>query len=441
MQPPTLDEFCRTFVQRHPRYAVKMPGHTWTTKNKALSDNPIKAHLAGKYAVATLGRWYPTYGIIDVDSKDLGFVNDTRSILGLDESSSMLCSSESKDSYHLIIRPLFNNVPPTLNLFQSIMGPFCRTRGIEIYPQVNRCIRLPFGLIQHCLDEGREHLVTWQEKLYWFNKLDDFDISTTPRSQMRLNLPEDTHKHNIILPPAEQGKLLFRNGLQRPSSRYESQYLVLYYLWRRNMPLDEAIQATCTWIRKCHNGYSKDIRTYPRRVYEEIKRQALHIYTKYDNTGMLPDDAHNNHEGYLTRPDMQEIIMYSDGSIPRAKFLFQAVRYFYPRRYRQTVNVHRDKLVSWSGTRTYQDYLAYFEEKGIMKRSNHYLVGEFSKPLSLNWKYRTSDEAVLYDGRSVDRFDHALKILFRPEDARVILRTAGVSNQAAYITVKRIYDP
>jgi len=56
------------FVQRIPRYAVKK-FRSWTTKNKPLSDRAVQAHLAGQYAVAVLGKWYPEFGILDIDDR------------------------------------------------------------------------------------------------------------------------------------------------------------------------------------------------------------------------------------------------------------------------------------------------------------------------------------------------------------------------------------
>jgi hypothetical protein len=93
--------YINLFVQRIPRYAVKK-SRSWTTKTKPLSDRPVQAHLAGQYAVAVLGKWYPEFGILDIDDRQRETVDEIREELGLDDKNSMLISSESPDSYHIL---------------------------------------------------------------------------------------------------------------------------------------------------------------------------------------------------------------------------------------------------------------------------------------------------------------------------------------------------
>ncbi len=436
----TFDDYVLTFIQRTPHYAVKTPGHSWITKHKALGDTVIRAHLAGQYSVATLGRWYPEYAILDIDSRSQKVAEAIRAELGLNESNSMLISSESENSYHIIFRPVYNGIPPTLRLLKMILEPFCRFRGIEVYPQARKCIRLPYGPIQHCLDEGKEHLSTWEDKFFWFRKLDEFDLSLTPRSQLILPLSDNPREPEIILPHAEHGKILFEHGLQQKSSRNFSEYEVLYYLWRCNVSLEDAIQATWTWINKMHNGFSKDIIRCPRRVREEIKAQANIIYGRYDRMSEFPDSTHNNHNGFITKPDLEEIISISCGSLPLAKFTFHVVKYMNPRRDRQTVNVSANKLISWSSHRTYQANIERLEEKGILKRGNIYHVGEFSKALSLKWRYQTSDKAIFYDGRSLDDFGETCNMILPPEEFKALFRKAGASRQSVSAAIKRTYE-
>ena len=139
------------FVQRIPRYAVKK-SRSWTTKNKPLSDRPVQAHLDGQYAVAVLGKWYPEFGILDIDDRQRGTVDEIREKLELDDKNSMLFSSESPDSYHILLKPEYREKPPTIRLLNSAFHNFCDLHQIEIYPQVTRAIRLPFGPRQEPLD-------------------------------------------------------------------------------------------------------------------------------------------------------------------------------------------------------------------------------------------------------------------------------------------------
>ena len=102
-----LDDFrnYKTLFAHHDRYGVKFPGRTWTTKKKVLTDTPIKAHLDGAYFVGTRSRWHPEYTILDIDDRPLETVDSIREFLGLTDNNSMVCKSESVDSWHVLIRP------------------------------------------------------------------------------------------------------------------------------------------------------------------------------------------------------------------------------------------------------------------------------------------------------------------------------------------------
>jgi len=180
-----FDDYKSLFIQRWPRYAVKqIGGKNWRTKNKPLSDIPIKAHLDKKYCVGVLAKWYPGCVILDIDNRPIGQANEIREELGLVDSDSMICDSESPDSYHLLIRPQYNGKPPTVRLTQDAFKGFVYSHHLEIYPQPKRFIRLPFGFAQECLDPCYRGLDDWKEKLYWFQKLDEFNLSNVPSQQL-----------------------------------------------------------------------------------------------------------------------------------------------------------------------------------------------------------------------------------------------------------------
>ena len=213
------------------------------------------------------------------------------------------------------MKPQLNNEPPTIKALNSKFKPLCMQQNIEIYPQANRVIRLPIGNLQSCLDFRYHKLERWDEKLYWFSKLDEFDLSTIPYNQLIANLY--TYEKNALPGILQEGKELLENGLQMPSSRNDSQFKVLYYLWRLNVPQIQAEQITFNWIKNNHNGFSKEITTYPNRVRKEILRQAAHIYSKYELSHTFPDSTHNNYNGFIAKPDIREIIEICKGSIPR----------------------------------------------------------------------------------------------------------------------------
>ena len=206
-----LEQYKSIFPQYLPRYAVKQIGGSWKTKNKHLSDIPIKAHLNGQYYVGVLGKWYPEYAILDLDNVLKEEPEKIRDTLNLDESNSMLCRSESPNSYHILIRPSYNNKPPTVRLLQNIFKTFGKQNNIEIYPQANRTNRLPFGYRQDCLDIEYMNLKDWKSKLNWFLKLDDFDLSDIPYQQRELDLTYENPGRPDVF---KEGEYLLQYGLQ-----------------------------------------------------------------------------------------------------------------------------------------------------------------------------------------------------------------------------------
>jgi len=437
----TFSDYTATFVQRIPKFAFKENQwkKRWKTEHKPLSDRYIQLHLRGDLTVGAVGRWYPEHAILDFDGRDIEFVEQTRGKLGLVETNSMLCSSESKDSYHLLFRPTYNQKPPTLNLLNDSFKGFCKQHGIEgVYPRPTKCARLPFGKIQKCLDFEYAHLEGWSEKLYWFSKLDDFDLGGVPRQQiLPLDIPQ-----NQKIPAWREGKELLEIGLQAPSTRHESQFKVLLYLWRNNTPPKTAYEITWSWIKKKHNGFSKDIQRDPRAVREEIKRQVKHIWGKYT---AYPDTTHNTYHGYLTKADLYDIFMYSGGSLVKSRFLFNLVRYCYPRRFRDKINVHSDLLVSWSSSsgreRTYLKRLGELEEWGLLRRWNIYEVGVSSKPIKLEWKYRNIDNAILVDNRAPTTIEDTVRACFKVEEIRGLLKNSGMDEGYISRFLASVFSP
>ena len=432
-----LNEYIDTFIQRLPRYTVKFKeSDYWRTKKKFLVDIPIKAHLSKKYCIGVLGKWYPEYSILDIDNVILEEVEKIRDKLGLDPTNSMLCSSESPNSYHIIVRPAYNNKPPTIRLLQDIFNPFGKQNNIEIYPQPNRTIRLPFGYKQNCLDFEYIHLKDWKDKLYWFKKLDDFDLSTVPYHQGELDFTLKQDQLNVF----GEGRLLFQHGLQLPNSRHDAQFKVLYYLWRLNIPIEEAKRAVWQWIKKKNNGFSQDIIAQPEIVRKEISRQAERIYKNYEYAHIYPDSTHNDYGGYIAKPDIAEIVSICKGNLPRMNFLFHLVKYCYPRRYRSFIDIHSDKLIEWSSRRKYLEYLDELSKYEIIQRGKSYSVDRFSKSVKINWNFKDSRNAILYDGRSLNTLEQTVKLSYEPEEFKALLQKAGSERTTAVKLIKRLYE-
>ena len=432
-------EYTNTFIQRQPRYTVKQIGKNWTTKNKPLSDRPIEAHLDGQYYVGVRGKWYPPYAIFDFDDMKENVVEKIRGDYGLDSNNSMLNRSESPNSYHLLFWTVYNDKPPTIRLFNQILKPIASEIGIEIYPQVNKAIRLPFGYKQDCIDIEYRHLDTWQEQLCWFSKLDPYELKNLPRQQMQFEFNEDINlkpKGNAFT----EGKYLYENGLMSKSSRNDSQWKVLYFLhMSMNIPPETAVGFTWNWIRKKHNGYSKQILTAPGSVRKEIQRQAINIWGKYERNFIYPNEVNNGHNGYITKADIINISMINKASIPGTRFLFNLLKYYYPRRHKTLVNIHSDNLIKWS-MKGYLSHLKALQGQGIIKRYGSYQVDSFSKSIKINWDFKDASQAILVDGRAPETLEDSITACFEPGEFRELWIKAGSERTAAIKATKRIFE-
>jgi len=433
----SFSDYANLFPQRFPRYTVKMPGRTWHTKNKMLTDRPIMAHLKGQYDVGTLARWYPEFGLLDFDNKSRDYVESVRASLAMNENNSMLFTSESINSYHLLFRPRYNGKPPTRRLFNHVLREHADRLAIEVFPQDWKTVRLPFGPKQICVDDSRLGLSGWKDAVYWFQKLDDYDIYNL-RHQMMIDLRVPRIEGQYTL---NEGKELFEYGLQAFGTRNESQFKVIYYLWRQNIPPNVAREMVQSWIKNKNNGFSKSWNAgHFSQVDGEIERQIRYVYENYERAAFYPDTTHQEHNGYISKPDIEEIIKITGASRARMKFLFQLVKYVNPRRYRVYVPVHTDKLVEWASMRTYNRYLRELEAMGILERGTAYSVGVFSKNIAFKkWTFSDSNHAVLYDGRSVDAFESAIPIIYKPRDFRELIESAGAKRTTALEIVKSIY--
>jgi hypothetical protein len=435
-----LKHYIDTFIQRLPRYAVKQPGKTWRTKKKSLPDKPIKAHLNGQYYVGVLGKWYPSFGILDIDDTDQEAAEGIREALKLGTNNSMLISSESPDSYHVLFRHSYNGKPPTIRLLNEVLKPFAREHNIEVYPQANRPIRLPFGKNQRLLDIEYRHLKGWEQGLYWFNKLDPLDLKAVPYHQLRLDLGIEPD-NNSNTSEYQEGKFLYEHGLIEKASRHHSQFKVLCYLHRQNLPLETATDMTYSWIRAKHNGLSNEAKAGKwRTIKAEIERQAKSVYGHREFYNYYPDETHNHHKGYLTKADIKDIVMLTGARLPKARFLFNLVKYAYPRRFRTFLNVHSNNLIQWGSRRGYQKRLEGLQRLGIVQRYDSYQVDRFAKSIKLKWPWKDIDQAILVDNRAPESFEDTIRASHEPEELRALLLEAGAKRDTANKTTRRLYD-
>lgn len=432
-------EYLSMFVQRAPKYAIKQPGKTWKTKQKSLADPAIKAHLRGQYAVAAVAPWYPSFGVIDIDDASREKVDYVLESVGLDCYNCFVCASESPNSYHAYFRPSYKGKPPTIRLLNDVFKHWAIKRNVEIYPKAEKCFRLPFGPHDRpILESGEFAEMTLREKMYWFGKIDEYDLAESPAERQTL-LDFQIEPLPVSSQTYQRGLTYLEYGLEASGTRHEAQFCVLYAMWRMNYNVQDAIVACFQWIQKKNNGFSKDIKRNPYRVQREIMRQAERVWNDYELAKIYPDVAHNIEYGYLTKPDLLDIIRITEGNLPRMKFLGELVRYINPRSARGAVNVHRDKLISWSGHRTYLKYIDEFSQKGILERSDNYIVGKAAKAITLKWDFRSHQDAIKADKRTTDTIGSIVNS-FAPMEFRECLQAAGTKRTTSIMATKNIFD-
>ncbi|MBA7689324.1 hypothetical protein ES703_97830 [subsurface metagenome] len=232
------------------------------------------------------------------------------------------------------------------------------------------------------------------------------------------------------------------NGLVERGTRYDAQAHVIYYFFRRNTPPETNLELTYQWIKKKHNGFSDAINggRY-QRIKNEIRKQVKWFYKNFEMIEYLPDSVHNEYNGYITKPDLVEIVRICGGNLPRSRFVSKLIQYANPRQSRPYVRIHSDTLKDWSSKENYLKYLKELEEKGIIKRSNAYLSGTYSKAISFpGWTFRGKEKGIYKDERTPKTYDETVRIAFEnPRDYGALLRSTGITRQASYDQTKRLF--
>jgi hypothetical protein len=442
------------FCQRHPKYGLKAyaPGASWRTINKPLHDDIIKKHLNGLMAVGTVAQWYAQYGVIDIDDRTKEEAEAIRAALGFDTSNSLLIESESPNSWHLYFRPTLNGRPPPITRFNKAFRVKAKEQGVEIYPQKNRIFRLAFGRGQE-IATTTGFLFTQVDQLHEFLKLEPFDI-TQLEMQKEFDFQGRSLGSGLILPTQNgfmsEAQYLYAHGLQAPSTRQGdgAQFKVAVLLYRAfNLPPQVVEREVYKWLKAKNNGYSKDIVNHPEQVKREIKRQVYELYSSADVTKNYPDVVHNAYRGFLAKDDLPLIVEAAGGSLPRCKFLFEIVKFFYPRKYE--VNLSSKKILGrWGSPGTYYRYTQELEEKGLVTRGQRYRVADdekgiagVSKSFQLHWPFKSPSDCFFIEGRSVDTFQDYVKFTVEnPLDFRELLQAKGAERTAALKATRSIYS-
>ncbi|NIZ47689.1 winged helix-turn-helix transcriptional regulator (plasmid) [Entomospira nematocerorum] len=445
-QSYTLSDYQYGFTQPYPAYGIKNE-HGWRTVHQPLTKSAIQAHLNHQISIGTFGRWYPRYGIIDVDDVEIAKLYEIRSQLGMHDGNSAIFTSESRHSYHIYFKPVRKGKMLNLNLYLKCMASARESLKIEIYPQANHLIRLPFGKGQYHLDNGIVWPLSYQEGMELFHTMGEYDVDHLPYLPMVAE--EFSPSHNVLEADfgiqkgwKREGLALINEGLQSDGTRLESLKRVIYFYWSQNLPMEATVRLTQQWMETKHNQHSKDYRQHPQRVSKQISDLTQWIYDHFDRSYTLPDSAHIVDKGYLTKELTQTLVVASQGRLPILKFGLQLFAYLAPRNTgRNKISVHRDRLVEWSSTKNYLQYIDHFKQQGLLKRDARYKVGHYAKGISLLQGYTSFDGALqLEEDRPASGLHEIIPMVYTPHDYAKQLKTMNVDRKSIEKQIREVWQ-
>lgn len=378
-----IRDFQFAFSQPTPKYAQKS-ADGWRTIPHTLTYRAVRDHLEHRRTIGTLGRWYPSFGILDFDDVPISYVEQTRANLGMDDRNSVLFSSESADSYHLYFRPMAGDKSPTLRYYQKSMH-YVAQQYCEVYPQANRVIRLPFGAGQDWVKNGIRRQLDYTDGMAMLMALDGYQLADRWHGEVWDEVDAQASMPQLDRLQAgwkRDGLHYLNAGLEDAGSRYHATMRVIYFYWSQNVTPEVCIESVKKWIKSKNNGYSEDWKKNYRAVYRQIEQLTLWMYQNFAKKYILPDVPQLIDHGYHTQASVRAVVEASGGSLPVIKFALPLVSYCVARGGRG-VSVHRDRLVDWGSTANYVRYVERLEQAGLLHRHNHYSVENFAKKIDL----------------------------------------------------------
>lgn len=436
-------QYRNTFARDHRGpYAIQRLGKSWKTRYKPVSDPLLKAHLEECYWVALKASWYPPVYILDVDAPAPGEIDRIINTLGLKSGQYVVMTSPSyfqDGSCHILSMLEYRGKLPTHRLgyeaLRNMVGQLC-----EVYPQIRRKCRLPFGRGQHLIaDDGRVlDFMPWWDKLHFVNKLDPVAIETFVYQQL-LPFPSPVKDEDNPRTWAKNAEVreLFEHGLQAFGSRHLSLWTLAVSLWRANWLPQDAIEHLKKWIRKKHNGFSKTAtRGNWRAIDAEIMRQVQWIWTHFRP---YPDSPHNL-DGYVTKEDLKFISEVYPCDVVNQKRLFALVCYMRPRARHDYIyvpfRVWREEIAHKD---TYHAFRQDLESKGLLESVLSYRHVEGAPDLSYSRKFKlklpsTSADPIQTDDRNEQDYYEA--VLQVAGSVRNAVALTGVTKERFYEAIR-----
>ncbi|NIZ41379.1 hypothetical protein, partial [Entomospira entomophila] len=238
------------------------------------------------------------------------------------------------------------------------------------------------------------------------------------------------------------GLILINEGLQSDGTRLESLKRVIYFYWSQNLPMEATVRLTQQWMETKHNQHSKDYRQHPQRVNQQIIDLTQWIYDHFDRSYTLPDSAHIVDKGYLTKELTQTLVVASQGRLPILKFGLQLFAYLSPRNTgKNKISVHRDRLVEWSSTKNYLQYIDHFKQQGLLKRDARYKVGHYAKGISLLQGYTSFDRALqLEEDRPASGLHEIIPMVYSQHDYAKQLKAMKLERRVINMQINEIWQ-
>lgn len=421
-----FNQYVKTYLECFVRdyngpYATQRPGQDWRTKRKKVSDPLIRdGHLEGKYWVALLACWYPLFGFLDVDHAGPDKWERIKEYFGFQPGEYLLFTSPSfaeDGNFHVYYRPRYRHAPATKKLLCKATAQAAVALRIEIYPQLRHKSRLPMGRDQHLIDEDTwmPMAYPWPQGLYWFLKMDDYDLARLPQ-QLRLPLSAAPVKTSTWRRQAEE---LLEHGLPGPGTRHDSIEVLAKYFFRCNCDPGEATFKIKHWLRTKHNGHSKDVNAGRwARVEREVDEIVAWYYAHYDRARFYPDSTHNL-EGWVTPADVRWITQdVFPQDVVNQKRLFKLLCYYRARMYHDWVFIPWHRWDDIAARNVYKKFQSLLEAKGLLDSIHSYWHQEGNPEASYPKRFRLknlpavrAEQRIVTDGRAVqDYYDSLLTV-------------------------------
>jgi len=435
----TVDKFASLFCPYyHQNYGVQhdYESHKWNYKRKNMCSILVKNQLKKNYWIAVPSTWYIPFSYIDTDDPEKSPLEPVLEVLNLKDSERLIMSSPGylKDGKtHTIFKPRYTEGIMTRNLFHDMVIPVIKSTGNEIFPHGNRLFRVPAGRDQHILDENGYPLeLSPEEFMYWIDKMDPYEVTerithqTSFLPKLYVNKTDHTEINTIAI---EEARILEKHGLQRDNTRHESCLIIAKLYYRFNFTPKQATKKIKSWIRKKHNGYSKEVNKlrwwFIDKEIEEI------VSWSYKNTGSFyPDTIHNFKTGLITTDYVKHAVEVYRGDWINIKRTIALFQYCYMRKFFPWIYIPFRVWGEISSRTNYIDYQNDLSKKGIIKNvRSDYRVGFYPKSFQIALP-KSFSSPITNDNRAVTKLSDILLRTFGT--VRNTIEATGINRQLAW---------